>query len=182
MVKDDTNETATPIGPRAAEQLAAFVGVMRLQDQLNREVANFLKPFQLTGPQYNVLRILRGAGEKGLSCRQIGRRMLTRVPDITRLVDRLEKAGMAERIAHPDDRRVVLVRVTATALKLLTQLDPSTRTLLQDQFAALRDSEIGELRRLIELMLAGSRDDPTQNRAQQAHAHSGEGVDDDSTP
>ena len=103
------------MSPRAAEQLAAFVAVMRMQDELNREVAALLKPHDLTGSQYNVLRILRGAAEDGLPCRQISARMLNRVPDVTRLVDRLVCSGLAERISQANDRRVVRVRTTHKA-------------------------------------------------------------------
>ncbi|HEX8245617.1 MAG TPA: MarR family transcriptional regulator, partial [Longimicrobium sp.] len=82
-----------------------------------------LKPHDLTPTQYNVLRILRGAGDKGLTAGDVGDRMITRDPDVTRLLDRLEKRGLAERWRCTDDRRVVWTRITDAGRQAIAPLD-----------------------------------------------------------
>src|SRR5215469_14234820 len=107
----------------AVPEEAVYVELMRTADRLSRPVTELLKTEDLSPPQYNVLRILRGSPD-GLNCGEIGRRMITRDPDITRLLDRLEKRGLISR--HRDDqrdRRVVSARITAHGLDLLSQLD-----------------------------------------------------------
>jgi DNA-binding MarR family transcriptional regulator len=109
--------------PRGAcpEELA-FLELLRTSDQLNRRLVPVLKAEELSGTQYNVLRILRGAPE-GLPCGEIGNRMITRDPDITRLLDRMEKRNLISRCREAKDRRTVLTRITAEGLKLLSRLD-----------------------------------------------------------
>ena len=82
-----------------------------------------LRESDLTGTQYNVLRILRGAGKEGLPCGEIAARMITRDSDMTRLLDRLAKRGLIVRERDPNDRRVVMTRITRPALTLLAALD-----------------------------------------------------------
>jgi DNA-binding MarR family transcriptional regulator len=82
-----------------------------------------LKRWELSPAQYNVLRILRGAEPDGLNCRGIGQRMIAHDPDITRLLDRLEKRGLAQRQRDRVDRRVITTRITETGLALLAQAD-----------------------------------------------------------
>jgi MarR family transcriptional regulator, organic hydroperoxide resistance regulator len=90
---------------------------------LQTQVESRLKEFGLTGTQYNALRILRGAGPEGLPCREIGERMITRDPDITRLLNRLEDRGFVERRRAKNDRRVIYGKITAAGLKLLREMD-----------------------------------------------------------
>src|SRR6185369_6427409 len=85
----------------------AFLNIQRTADHLMREVSDALKPFNITEPQFNVLRIMRGAGEQGLINREIGERMLTFVPDVTRMLDRLEARKLIWRERGTDDRRLV---------------------------------------------------------------------------
>src|SRR5581483_1521584 len=101
---------------------AVFLDLVRTSDVLSRRIAYVLKNADLSSNQYNVLRILRGAPE-GLPCGEIGSRMLTRAPDITRLLDRLEKRELISRSRENKDRRMVLTRITAAGLKLLAELD-----------------------------------------------------------
>jgi MarR family transcriptional regulator, organic hydroperoxide resistance regulator len=101
----------------------ALLNLLRTADVLMRRIIAVLKPYGLSHSQYNVLRILRGAGEDGLACREIGDRMITRDPDITRLLDRLEARGLVTRTRDQQDRRIVMARVTAEGLRLLAQLD-----------------------------------------------------------
>jgi len=98
------------------------VDLVRTADLLSRAVVPVLKADKLSSTQYNVLRILRGSSE-GLPCGEIASRMITRDPDITRLLDRLEKRGLVSRCRETEDRRTVLTRITPEGLKLLARLD-----------------------------------------------------------
>ncbi len=100
-----------------------FVALLQAADTLAQEAEQLLKAAGLTGAQYNVLRILRGAEPQGLACRAIGDRMISHDPDMTRLLDRLEKRGLITRARQADDRRVVKARITPQALSLLKTLD-----------------------------------------------------------
>ena len=106
---------------RPFESLEAevFLNLMRTADALSRGVEEILKLAGLSHTQYNVLRILRGAGEQGLCCREVAERMITRDPDITRLLDRLERRGLLTRSRDSKDRRVITVRITPAGLKVL---------------------------------------------------------------
>jgi DNA-binding MarR family transcriptional regulator len=112
-----------PTKPIVSLEEQAFVALQRTADQLARRVAEMLKPYGLSPTQYNALRILRGAGPPGLACRQIGERMINRDPDITRLVDRLQRRGFVERGRGTQDRRVITTRITAAGLAALKELD-----------------------------------------------------------
>src|SRR5947209_2864492 len=98
------------------------------------DVAAELKPAELSPTQYNVLRILRGAGPEGLACGRIAERMITRDPDMTRLLDRMKKRGLIERHRCPKDRRVVRGRLTAAGARLLEKLDGPVLDLVRRQF------------------------------------------------
>ena len=101
---------------------AAFLDLMRTSDLLSRRLVPVLKSEDLSSTQYNVLRILRGAPE-GLPCGEIASRMITRDPDVTRLLDRLEKRGLISRCRETQDRRTVMARISPEGLKLLARLD-----------------------------------------------------------
>ncbi len=101
----------------------AFISVQRTADALLQCVAETLKPLGLSPTQYNALRILRGAGPDGLACREIAERMITRDPDVTRILDRLEDRGLVSRTRHARDRRVILTRITAAGRDVLGRLD-----------------------------------------------------------
>lgn len=101
---------------------AAFLDLLRTTDMLSRGLIQVLKTEDLSATQYNVLRILRGAPE-GLPCGEIANRMITRDPDVTRLLDRLEKRGLISRCRETRDRRTVMTRITPTGLKMLARLD-----------------------------------------------------------
>jgi DNA-binding MarR family transcriptional regulator len=89
---------------------------------LTRSTFGVLKAEDLSSTQYNVLRILRGAPQ-GLPCGEIAGRMITRDPDVTRLLDRMEKRGLISRARDSRDRRMVLARISAEGLKLVNRLD-----------------------------------------------------------
>jgi DNA-binding MarR family transcriptional regulator len=101
---------------------AAFLDLLRTTDLLSRGLAQVLKNDELSGTQYNVLRILRGSPD-GLPCGEIANRMITRDPDVTRLLDRLEKRALISRSRETKDRRTVIARITPAGLKLLSGLD-----------------------------------------------------------
>ena len=101
----------------------AFLSIQRTADLLARAGEEAIKPSGLSGTQYNVLRILRGAGPSGLCCGEVAGRMITHDPDITRLLDRLEKRGLIVRARESKDRRIITVRIAAEGLRLLAELD-----------------------------------------------------------
>ena len=101
----------------------AYLSLLRTADALQSRVEGKLKEFGLTGTQYNALRILRGAGLEGLPCSEIGERMITHDPDITRLLDRLQKRGLVERARGRQDKRVVYGKISQAGLKLLREMD-----------------------------------------------------------
>ncbi len=127
----------------------ALLNLLRTSDQLQSEFARLFTTHGLSGPQYNVLRILRGAGGEGLPCLEIAGQMITRMPDITRLVDRLETAGWVERSRTDADRRVVLVRITPLGLELLARLDVPVSALHKHVMSSLSGDELRELSRLL---------------------------------
>lgn len=104
-------------------QQEAFIAIQRTADQLQLRITEFLKPYNLSPTQFNALRILRGAGETGLACSIVGERMINHDPDITRLMDRLEKRRLVQRSRDQKDRRVITARITTVGLDLLKTID-----------------------------------------------------------
>ncbi|MCS7024259.1 MAG: MarR family transcriptional regulator [Bryobacteraceae bacterium] len=127
----------------------AYLNLLRAADVLLRREALLLSRYQMTHAQYNVLRILRGAGAAGLPCGEIASRMITHDPDITRLLDRLERRGYVQRSRESSDRRVVIAKITPAGLDLLSQLDAPVSALHRRNLAMLSPAE---LRQLIELL------------------------------
>jgi len=128
----------------------AFLNLLRTADALLQKEAALLESFGISHAQYNALRILRGAGEEGLACSEIGGRMITRDPDITRLVDRLEKRGFATRSRESSDRRVVTVRITREGMQLLASLDQPVAGLHRGNLSRLGASNLKTLIELLE--------------------------------
>lgn len=126
--------------PECPEE-ALFLELLRAADLLSRRPLQLLRAHDLSSNQYNVLRILRGAPE-GLLCGEIGRRMITRDPDITRLLDRLEERGLIVRCRESEDRRRVLSRITREGLTLLRRLDEPVRDLHRRQLRHLGEKRI----------------------------------------
>ena len=98
--------------------------------------------------QYNVLRILRGTPE-GLSCREVSDRMITRDPDVTRLLDRLEKRGLISRSREEKDRRTVMTRITPAGLATLERLDDVVQDAHRSQLGHLGEKRLKELSNLL---------------------------------
>jgi len=134
----------------------AQLSVIRTGAMLLDEIERFLKPYEITATQYNVLRILRGAEPNGLCRNELRDRMLTRMPDMTRLLDRLEDAGLVARARQDEDRRMVRSRISSAGLQLLAELDNVTQDEEKRRFSHLNDQQ---LRTLIDL-LALARSNP----------------------
>jgi DNA-binding MarR family transcriptional regulator len=135
----------------------AFVNLQRTADALLQGVAAALKPVGLSPAQYNVLRILRGAGPDGLACREIAERMITRDPDITRLLDRLEERGLVTRNRDRADRRVITTRITEKGLRILKDLEGPIEQLHVEQLGHLGDQRLRSLIDLLEMARAKAR-------------------------
>ena len=108
--------------PFASAAHEAILGLLRTAAIIEHENDEALRPFGLTGTQFNVLRILRGAGEEGLCGREIGERMINRVPDVPRLLERLEKAGLIDRVRDTNDRRHVTATISDKGKKLIDEI------------------------------------------------------------
>ena len=128
----------------------AILNIQRTAAVLAQRISEIFKPHGLSETQYNVLRILRGAGAPGLACQEIGERMLTHDPDITRLLDRLEGRKLIERARSTEDRRVVVSRITAEGLKVLSALDEETRELPRRMIGHLGEKRLRVLIALLE--------------------------------
>jgi DNA-binding MarR family transcriptional regulator len=128
----------------------ALLSIERTAALLGHALAEGLRPWGVTPTQYNVLRILRGGGESGLCRHQIRDRMVTPVPDVTRLLDRLEEAGLVRRWRSTADRRQVRTQITAPGLELLADLDPVVDELEAEQIGHVPDDDLRKLIRLLE--------------------------------
>jgi DNA-binding MarR family transcriptional regulator len=148
-MKAAANSESRPRRAAIPEEVA-FLDLARTTDMLSRPVAQLLKAEDLSPAQYNVLRILRGSPE-GLTCGEIANRMITRDPDITRLLDRLEKRSLISRSRHDEDRRVVLARITADGLDLLTRLDQPVRDMHRKLLGHLGAERLRALAELLEV-------------------------------
>jgi DNA-binding MarR family transcriptional regulator len=134
---------------RSREQQAA-IGLLRTADALKRSIAKLIEPYGITPQQYNVLRILRGAGPEGLPTLTIGERMIEQTPGVTRLVDRLERKGLVARIPCSKDRRRVYCRITTKGLELLTELDEPVNRWDTQAVSVLAPSDLDSLLALLD--------------------------------
>ncbi len=127
-----------------------FVALLKTADTVGQEAEQLLRSQGLTGAQYNVLRVLRGAEPHGLPCRGIADRMISHDPDMTRLLDRMEKRRLITRMRQTDDRRVVKTRITRDGLELLKTLDQPVRELHKRQFRHMTAARLKALAQLLE--------------------------------
>jgi len=128
---------------------ATYVAILRAADSLSQLPEQIIKGAGLTSAQYNVLRILRGAEPEGLPCNVIGERMISRDPDMTRMLDRMEKRDLITRERQKDDRRVIKARVTEEGLKLLKKLDTPIRDAHKEQFRHISPARMKILSQLL---------------------------------
>ncbi len=123
----------------------ALLGILRTAAMIEHQLAEALKPWGITPTQHNVLRILRGAGSAGLCGREVSERMVARVPDGPRMLERLEAAGLIERERDPGDRRHVTARITRKGLDLLDKVTPDLEKVERSRMAHLSDRTLQAL-------------------------------------
>jgi DNA-binding MarR family transcriptional regulator len=140
--------------PFALAEQEACLNLLRTNDQMQIRFARLFREYGLTSSQYNILRILRGEGQP-LPILEIADRMLTVVPGITGLIDRLEKADLVERRRCQEDRRIIYVALRDNGTDLLTKLDEPVMQLHKRLMGHLSDTELKELTRLLEKTRAG---------------------------
>ena len=128
----------------------ATLNIVRTADVLMLALADVLKPYLLSATQYNVLRILRGAGDDGASCKDIASRLVARDPVITRLMDRLEQRGLVARDRANEDRRVVTHRLTKAGLELVNGLDGEIEVLHRKTMGHMKAGKLRDLVGLLE--------------------------------
>lgn len=133
---------------------AAYLDLLRTADLLTRGAESVLKAEDLSPTQYNVLRILRGAPQ-GLPCGEIASRLINRDPDVTRLLDRMEKRGLISRAREGRDRRMVLTRLTPEGLKLVDRLDEPVQKIHRKQLRHMRKDGLQALADLLAAARSG---------------------------
>jgi DNA-binding MarR family transcriptional regulator len=140
--------------PFASLEHEAVLGLMRTAAIVDHATDEALRPYGITGTQYNVLRILRGAGPNGLCGREIGERMITRVPDVPRLLERLEKAGFISRERDSNDRRHVTARIADKGQTLLEETGDISPSVV-DRFGQLPEDQLRLLIEALDFIRAG---------------------------
>jgi DNA-binding MarR family transcriptional regulator len=142
--------------PFIQKEEEVYLNLVRTCELINQQLAELFRSFGISPAQYNVLRILRGAGAAGLHCTEVGRRMISHDPDITRLFDRLESAGLVRRGRSAADRRLVVGFITEAGLEVLAKIDQPLFALHQRQFACLNSGQMDQLIELLENVWAES--------------------------
>lgn len=137
--------------PFDSPEQEAHLNIERTAAVLSHAFAEALKGHGITPTQYNVLRILRGAGKDGLCRNEVRDRMVAQVPDVTRLLDRLEDADLIERERSTEDRRQVGTRITAKGLMLLSELDGPVADIHKRQLGHLSAPQLKTLAELLTL-------------------------------
>lgn len=145
--------------PFRSRQHEAAIALLRTADVLRRRLEALFEPHGITGQQYNVLRILRGARPDALPTMEIADRMIERTPGITRLVDRLEEKGLVRRQRSQEDRRCVLCTITGEGLELLAELDGPVDRLDRELVAMLDEDEAERLVGYLERIREGNEEE-----------------------
>ena len=136
--------------PSTSLEEEVVLSLVRTADQLAAPLAERLRTVSLSLSQYNILRILRGAADQGLTCGDIAERMVRRDPDLTRLLDRLEKRELVSRERSTTDRRVVLTTLTSDGRKLLDSLDRDVESTMHETLAHMAPTRLQSLLALLE--------------------------------
>lgn len=137
--------------PFSSPEEEALLNLLRTADCLERKAQHKIRPWGITATQYNVLRILRGAGPDGLACAAIGNRMITAEPDITRLLGRLKTLKLVRQRRDRQDRRVVCTQISEAGLELLRSMDPVMERAPAELLGHMSSAQLAELSRLLEL-------------------------------
>ena len=153
--------------PFSSAQEEALLNLLRTADRLSRAMQRTIRPWGVTATQYNVLRILRGAGPEGLTCSEIGNRMLTADPDITRLLRRLKTLKLIRQHHDRRDRRIVRTIISEAGLQLLEQMDPAIKTAPGELLGHLSPEETVELTRLLERARERCAEEQTDEASEQ---------------
>ena len=141
--------------PFAKLEHEALLGLLRTAAFVDHGNDEALRQYGITGTQFNVLRILRGAGDAGLCGREIGERMITKVPDVPRLLERLEKAGLIGRVRDEKDRRHVTARISAKGLGLVEEILNAGETEMEKRFSLLSEEQLRVLIEALDTIRAG---------------------------
>ena len=157
--------------PFASIEEEAVLNLMRTSDCIQRAFQRATREWGVTSTQYNVLRILRGAHPHGLTCTEIGSRMIAADPDITRLLSRLKNLKLIRQQRDRHDRRVLWTHISENGLELLRQMDPVITRTPKELLAHLSESELAELTRLLELARKNCGDGPVSCSGEQDGAH-----------
>jgi DNA-binding MarR family transcriptional regulator len=145
MVRTKKSSLATALKqmrPFVSLEQEVYLSILRTASELSYTVDQFFRPFDITPSQYNVLRILRGAGADGLCRNEISERMLTATPDMSRLLDRMEKAGWVTRERAEEDRRQMSTHITKSGMELLARLEKPTGEFVTRLFAGATVSDL----------------------------------------
>ncbi len=137
--------------PFASLEEEALLNLMRTSDAVHRAFHRKTRDWGVTSTQYNVLRILRGAQPRGLTCAAIGSRMITAEPDITRLLGRLKTLKLIRQRRDPKDRRVVWTQISQAGLDLLKAMDPVIEQAPKELLENMSEPEVTEFIRLLEM-------------------------------
>lgn len=147
-LRDEIKQTK----PFESLEQEAQLNIIRTGSVLLDDVEQFLKPYGVTATQYNVLRILRGADPVGLCRNELRDRMLTRMPDVTRLLDRMEEVGLVARARENEDRRMVRTRITAAGMKILDDVNEVAQQEQKRRFDALTQTQLNTLIELLTIV------------------------------
>jgi DNA-binding MarR family transcriptional regulator len=137
-----------------------FIALLSAADRLSQGAESLVRKYGLTGTQYNVLRILRGAEPTGMACKGISDRMISHDPDMTRLLDRMDQRGLITRERQTDDRRVVKTRITSQGLEILKKLDAPIQELHKRQFRDIGAARLQTLAAALEEVIAKTPECP----------------------
>lgn len=140
-VQDEIKQTR-PFSSRTAE---AMVAIVRTAAVLDHAWGEILRPFGITPTQYNVLRILRGSAANGLCGREVGERLISQVPDVSRLLERMEDLGLITRERDTGDRRHVTARIASRGEQLLREVEPELQAFEKKHFAKFSDDQLTQL-------------------------------------
>ena len=152
MVRSTTATEPPQLVPRIKKtkvHYQAYLSIVQAAEDMRRDFAELFRAYDLSTPQYNVLRILRGAGPDGLMCSDVSSRLLTHDSDVTRLLDRLDRRGLIERARSTEDRRVVRAHITDVGLVLLASLDGPVDALHQRQLGHVSQARLIEVSTLL---------------------------------
>jgi len=156
--------------PYASLEEKVFLEILRTSQVATRWIAEALRASDLSAPQFNVLRILKGAGPDGLKCGQIGERMVNHDPDLTRLLDRLEARGMVEKTRGLKDRRVVNACITKDGLAAVERATRDVQSRLRDAMKPIGREQLEQVADLLESIRSGANETATTTGGSDGHS------------